>query len=249
MDCIVCGKKASMLSSIKTKDGMICRECSGKIPKCLRPQIGMYTKERVSILMDYINGIDRKSFVPTASFGNLYIDELHGIFAICEGKCEPENATDIFNCLSLSNVGLVATNIKWNHKGNNVVCDFELHCEMEYPKCMFKTVVCRMKPCLTKRKSSTEVTYTFPGDYYIFIEIFNQMLETARKKYVEHSVMKFPTKAEFDLFKAETLFMLSEGYDMAEVDRQYGILMSAFDTDYHAIIEQAYYILLNSMDV
>lgn len=252
MNCNICGNRIQFLSGCHSlSDGAVCGNCMKRIPKCIRHAIGKYSVADINSIIGYIENINREDFVPTESFGNLHIDGIHGLFAIGDNinslvqKGKHKEITDIFNCLSLSDVSLLASNIKYNRNRNVVVCDFDFYCRFEYPRMDFKVTVNRGVACLTKRTSKTELSYSLPGNYHVFLEVFNQMLDTARRKYMDASVPKFISKPAFDLFKAETLFMLSDGYDMEEVETQRERLCGAFsdDGDYLRIIDHAYRIL------
>lgn len=249
--CILCESEISIISQKKILNGFICKGCYDKLPKSIKNNLIKYHSDNLKTISNYMDNLNKKIFFPTASFGNLHIDEIHGLFAIEENLKEnfnPQELTDIFYCLNLKEVGLNATNVAVD-KSNSVICDFELHCWFEYPECSFTVPVKKKAKCISKR-SGKDISYELPGDYFIFLNLFNQMLDNARKKYEEQNKSKFISKSNFDKFKAETLFMLSDGYDINEIQKQVEILKSAFRDfpNYLSIIEQAYYILFDSLN-
>lgn len=249
--CVLCEAETSIISQKKIWNGFICKGCFDKIPQSIKNNLTKYHSDNLKTILNYMDNLNKKIFFPTASFGSLHIDEIHGLFAIEENLKEnfnPEDFTDMFYCLSLKEVGLNATNVSLD-KSNNVICDFELHCWFEYPECSFTVPVKKKARCPSKRNGK-DISYELPGDYFIFLNLFDQMLNTARKKYQEQNEPKFISKSSFNRFKAETLFMLGEGYNIDDVKKQYGILKHAFEgfPNYLSIIEQAYYILSDSLN-
>lgn len=240
----------SALSQTKILDGSICKICVNKLPKSIRKNLHKYSLSNLETITDYMDSLNKDLFFPTASFGSLHIDEIHGLFAISEKLDDNDysNLTDIFYCLNLIDVGLTPTNVKVD-KRNQVYCDFELHCWFKYPECSFTVPIRKNVKCPSKNKNKTELTYEMPGDYHIFLKMFNQMLDTARQKYKEMTEPQFISKSRFDLFKAETMFMLSDAYDRKEVETQKDILMGAFEgqENYQSIIMHAYHLLMNNI--
>lgn len=251
MECTLCSQEMSKLSQIRVSNGFICKNCLKRIPKSIKDNLTKYSIENLTTIVNYMDALDRKDFTITASFGSLHIDEIHGLFVIEDDikKVKDVNEfTDMFYCLDLREVGLTPTNP--TQSGSNVLCDFELHCWFDYPECSFTIPIKKKAKCNVKRLNSKEIQYEYPGDYFIFMNMFNQMLETARKKHRERNKEHFVSKTHLDLFKAHTLFMLSDAYDIQEVESQRNKLLKAFqgETEYISIINQAYNILLNALN-
>lgn len=251
MECALCNMEMKRHMQ-KILDGCICKDCMGRLPHSIHKNIMKYSRQNLATIVDYMGNLQKKQFVPTASFGSLHIDEIHGLFVVQENLKDnfvAEELTDMFYCLSLKEVGLTPTNVAVD-KSNQVTCDFELHCWFEYPECSFVVPVRKKVKCPTKRKNKSELTYEMPGDYQIFLKMFNQMIETAKKKYEEESEGKFLSQPAFLLFKAETMYMLGDGYDRDDVERQKDTLLSAFEgqAEYESLIMQAYHILMNRLE-
>ena len=247
MYCSLCAGAVSRLSAKKIEDGFVCSRCLQKLPKSIMKNIGSYTSDRLKTITDYMNSVRKDLFFPTASFGSLHIDEIHGMFAIADRLGDNYmELTDVFECLLLKDVGLTPTNVSVN-KSNQVFCDFELHCWFEFPKCSFTVPVRKKVRCPSQKKNHNEISCQMPGDYIIFIQMFDRMLDAARKKFNVEQGKHFMSYASFELLKAESLFMLGESYDLDQVESQRNILERAFagQDNYIKIIRNAYYVLLN----
>lgn len=239
--CVLCGGTAYPFGGIRVRDGRICGQCASGLPGMVRHEAGKMDGGEINAVAVYLAGKDARRFEPTASFGTLRIDELHGLFTVADGS-----RGGIFHCLDMSETGLAVTNIRYNAGRRRVCCDFEFSFTLDRPSFTYRGIVKKGAVCDTRRTSPTELSYSLPGDYHIFIEVFNQMLRTARAGHERGTAPAFASKPAFDLFKAETLFMLSDGYDSDEIERQRERLLSAFGGDpaYAGIIEHAYSILI-----
>lgn len=239
MECIICENRIPFMDGKKINDGVLCKRCMKKVPHVFYKNISHYESDIINKLIE-IGCVDEYS--PTAHFGNLYIDEVHGIFSIKSGSEESR-----FNCLSISSVDLYATNVKCN-RYNSVHCDFGFSCSFSHPKVTFKTIVKKNALCQSHRENRKEVHYELPGDYNIFVQMFNQMLDTAKRKFEEKYKPHFATKADMDLFMARTLYMLPEAYDEIDIENQKDRLLNAFSdvSNCSEIIMQSYYILLRN---
>lgn len=249
VQCGLCNGEISRFSAKKTKDGVLCRECAERLPKAVTGSLSSYTLAGLQTIEEYMKHLRKDLFTPTASFGCLHIDEIHGLFAVEERLSDDvKDLTDIFYCLNLKEAGLVPANVSTDRRGN-VFCDFELHCCFEYPQCSFKVSVRKKVKCPSHRKNKSEISYEMPGDYCIFVKMFDLMIESARKKYEYSSQEHFMSFSKFQLFKAKTLFMLPDGYNLDDVIRQKEILIKAFQNQktYMDIIQEAYFILTDSI--
>ena len=65
--------------------------------------------------------------------------------------------------------------------------------------------------------SGNSLEWQEPADLTMFRNMFNQMLENARKKYDETCRNTLICKADIDYFKAKSLFMVEDDYDEEEI--------------------------------
>jgi hypothetical protein len=175
------------------------------------------------------------------------------LFAISDKLDEndqPIDKTDIFYCLDLRDVGITPTNP--TASGTKVLIDVELHCWFDYPNLSFKTTIKNKVPCLTKqvkKDGKIYLDYDTPGDLTMFINMFNQMIQTAQEKYQQQFEPKFASKYTLDIFKAQTLFMLADGYTLDIINSQRDRLMKSFHDipECSKIIDNAYNLLIESL--
>lgn len=240
MECVLCGKNVSTLSFKKIGDGIICKECYYKIPKAIHPCIGKLGMDDIEVIIKNSQYINEIGFTPTATFGKMQIDERHGLFFV-DGS--------IFYSLTLTEASLYPTNVRVAGR-NSVYCDFEFTYSFTVPSISLKAKVKEHALCPSNKEGKNKLSYELPGDYAIFVKLFDQMLEKERKRYHDRYNNKFLSKHSVDLFKAETLFMLPEGYSMDEVYEQRKRLLYGFkgEREYEDIINHAYYIIKKNLE-
>lgn len=249
--CALCEKPLSSLSQKRISDGYICKNCFDLLPKSMRNNITKYNSSNLTTILDYNKNLDISMFSPTASFGNLHIDEIHGLFAISEkldNEGMPVDKTDIFHCLDLREVGLTPTNPVADKTGK-VFCDVELHCWFNKPDLSFTIPIKKKVNCPSKRVDKSHLEWDYPGDLIMFMKMFNQMLQNAQDKYMKQYVEQFPDRHSVEIFKAQSLFMLADGYDIDILNSQRDRLMKAFHDipECSKIIDDSYNLLLDTL--
>ena len=236
-ECIICGNAANLFHRKKTFDGFLCSTCMSHIPQVLKPSIRKYSLEQIREIIAWIDKYHSyyiKTFDETASYGDLHIDEYHGLFAICskkqiiDGKL-PDTCYDIFSCLDLTDVGLATKNAAANDNSVNV--DIELMCEIDHPAISFKKIIKSNAKCIMKRLDSETVQYSEPESLSVFRNIFNQMLKSALEKYNYNVQNDFLTKQDVEIFAAKSLFMLDEVFSKEELKQQRNRMLKVFHPD------------------
>lgn len=236
-DCILCGAATNLLKRKKTKDGMVCSVCMSHIPKSIKNDIKNYSFEDLRDIVSWVEEYQPKyikKFEETASYGNLHIDEYHGLFAICEKKQLvdgniPDSCVDIFHCLDLEDVGIATKHANANE--NSVNIDVELMCVLSQPSISFKKIIKSNVSCAVKRINSETLQYSEPEGLSIFRNMFNQMYKTALEKYNFHTQNDFLTKHDIEVFAAKSLFMLEDGYTKEELKQQRNRMLKVFHPD------------------
>ena len=248
--CSLCHKELSGFAGMRIKDGLICKECKAQLPVSItQPQL--YDSRTLQSIINMVQDATLRQFEATASYGNLHVDELHGLFAISDkldSNSYPVNTNDIFNVLMLQDIALYCTNPAVSSK-NRVVCDVEFQCTFATPPFHIKLSVKKKIPCRQIPVDQTHVNWDEPGDLLMFKSIFNQMIKTAREKYTEQYQQQLLKPGDIARFKAETLFMLPDGYTMKDIDQQWNTLSAAFRADIGRnheclhVINEAYHVL------
>lgn len=251
VSCALCGGQLSSLSQKRASDGYICKDCFELLPKSMHNNISKYSIANLKTIIEYREDLDISEFSPTASFGKLHIDEIHGLFAISEkldSEGIPVDKTDIFHCLDLREVGLTPTNPTAD-RSEKVFCDVELHCWFNRPDLSFVTTVKKKVNCPSKRVDKTHLDWDYPGDLIMFMKMFNQMLTNAQDKYTKQYINQFPDQRSVEIYKAQSLFMLADGYDINLLNEQKDRLLSAFNDipECVKIINNSYNLLVETL--
>lgn len=253
--CALCQKELTGFAGIQIADGFLCKDCRKKLPKSLT-RMQLYEGRTLQSIITMMCDESLKQFEATASYGNLHVDEVHGLFAISDKldkNNRPVSTTDVFQVLLLQDIALYCTNPAVSSK-NRVVCDVEFQCSFATPPFHIKLSVKKKIPCRQIPVDQTHVNWDEPGDLLMFKSIFNQMLKTAREKYTEQYQQRLLKPEDMARFKAETLFMLPDGYTMEDVNQQWNTLSAAFRADIGRnheclkVINDAYHVLRTYCD-
>lgn len=221
MKCSICGKSLSVFNK-KISNGEICNNCYNSLPSFIQKNIhGM----REMQIRDYINYKNSIKFEPTASYGILSVDDMHGCFSINEkGKIYP------FYSLDIKNVGLYCTDLKVN-SSNKVVCNVEFNCELEHPQISFRIIVKKNVMCFSKKCANNRFEWNEPSDLSMFRNMFNQMIRNENERYTTIYNDKIINKNAIEDFQAKTLFMLGENFTYEDLEKQYKKTISPYKAD------------------
>ena len=231
MNCLVCGNHVSSFSGTKLQNGRLCKECSDKCPSLFLKGNQYLQEFTLKNAMQYIEE-NRACFCATASYGELHIDELHGLFCIAksldkDGK--PKQGNNIFSIYNLSEVGLTCTSPRVDH--NNVIVDIEFRCTLDNLRLPIAELVKRSVRCHTKRVDSKNVTWDEPNDLIMFKTLFNHMLEGAWQSVNERLCGKLIEDEK--LQKAKILFMIEDNddYTLSDLKRTRRMMMKIYHPD------------------
>lgn len=155
--------------------------------------------------------IQNESFEQTAAYGSLSIDEINGVF-----KVKENSGSYIFDAIDMTEGNILCTNPKVN-SSNIVYADVEFYYKMESPHIELRVTINKNRRCQSKKVSGNSLEWQEPADLTMFRNMFNQMLENARKKYDETCRNTLICKADIDYFKAKSLFMVEDDYDEEEI--------------------------------
>ncbi len=259
-NCIICNNNVSVWSGIKTAGGYLCKECATYIPDVIKKSLEIYEDNNIRMIIENSQSEKNKQFEATASYGNLHIDEKHGLFAVSE-KINKDgtipNPANVFDCLEVQAIDIYCKDPSVNSNGS-VSCKVEMMCELINPRISFKCTVKKNAKCNSRKIDATHLNWEEPGDMSMFRNMFNHMIDTAIRRLEREYQDNFLTPETISLFKAETLFMLHEGYDTEEVKSQWKRLIKTFHPDenqdddgymkdYSTMINKYYHVLLDHL--
>lgn len=226
-NCLICEKPLSLLGSVNIYSGKICKECAAKAPSIAMECSTNWSSYSVEAMIQYENEVFDQ-FEATASYGELHIDTVHGLFAVSKKLKDDKPITrDVFSALDLSEVALYC---KSPRVDNHVVyVDVEFMCRIEPLGLNIKQIVKRKVRCEHKRVDSAHVEWDVPGDLQVFREMFNTMLSGLWQKM--NTMLCGTTVQDLELEKARALFMLHEDYTMDELKKARNLLMKVYHPD------------------
>ncbi|MBQ8625007.1 MAG: hypothetical protein IJ419_02410 [Agathobacter sp.] len=252
MECLVCNKQISALSSVKMHNGRLCKNCAAQLPSMVIDYAPYLQTDSLKHVMNVAKD-NYERFSATASYGELHIDEIGGLFAIAksldkDGK--PKDSRNVFSIYGMSEVGLYCTSPKAD--GGNVILDIEFSCKLEEPKLEFKHTVKKAAKCAAKRVDANHVTWEEPNDLAMFRKLFNQMLSGMHENV--NRMLHGKTLYQFELEKHRALFMLTEDYDMDDLTAAFHKMMQVWQPDGEGetpesiILKKAYYALIAELE-
>ena len=225
-DCLICGAPLPFAGNKTIDEGKICKNCTSLLPTFVAEKISNYSLESLQNIINIENDY-YEQFSATASFGSLYIDEVHGLFAISKRmKGDKPEYKNVFSIYDLEEIGLYCKSPTADH--GNVFVDVEFSCKLKMPDISIKEVVKKRCKCTTKRINSKEVEWQPPQDMEMFKTMFNYMLSGAFEKINKMLCGKSLKAIEID--RAAALFMIDDSYTLEYLDEVRMILLRAFDT-------------------
>lgn len=226
--CGVCGSDVSALMAKKTADSLLCTSCADKVPLVMQKNISMYGAKSVASIAEYETEMRGKEFISTSSFGKLHLDEMNGLFAICEksdGNGNLIGTADVFDCVYLENIGLYPIDPRQSKK--DVVCDVELNCSYSYPPMRFKAKIKQNVKCEFKQINKTQATWSEPGELSMFRNMLDQTIKTSVKRAMEERDRVVGPYA-LDIMKARAALHVYEGCGRKLLDRQFQAMMNMY---------------------
>lgn len=210
MECMLCNKSIG-LTRRRISNGYICGSCSRQYPDFIKVKMTEYTDLRLGLIKSYFEENSKRKFEQTAAYGSLSIDEINGVF-----KVKENSGSYIFDAIDMTEGNILCTNPKVN-SSNIVYADVEFYYKMESPHIELRVTINKNRRCQSKKVSGNSLEWQEPADLTMFRNMFNQMLENARKKYDETCRNTLICKADIDYFEAKSLFMVEDDYDEEEI--------------------------------
>lgn len=194
---------------------------------------------------DYLTGLykinqrKREYFTCTASYGNLYIDSVHGMFCISRRSKNsmPMDFGDLYAIEELTEAALYCTNIRnIGTRYNQIVCDVKMRIRT---KAGCVEYLIRSKEHCTYRRSmhdSRVLECDEPATLVMFRRIFNQMIENVRSgilrkleeiQQAKAAIRELDKKTEW----AKGVLMLDDDYTLEAAKRNRNILIKTFHPD------------------
>lgn len=219
MKCLICGKNVGLLAGTRVDGGRLCKECAGRLPALLLKR-GRDLQECTlrNAMQKTAENVAR--FSATASYGELHIDEIHGLFCVAkslnsEGK--PVRGNNVFSSFDLMEVGLSCSSPRELKEG--VYVNVEFTCSLADPYLKFTKIIKGHCRCKSKRTMTSGLTWEEPSDMLMFQAMFQQMLTGTWEKV--NLLLCGKTVHEFELEKARALFMLPEGFSRDDLEVAY----------------------------
>lgn len=263
--CSVCDKNLSMFDGKKIfGQGLICKECMGKVPKMSLNALQHLTDYDIKELISYASETApklRNAFLETASYGTLHIDEINGLFAVCDKKMVDKTGKlsnlvkDVYSAIRLTDISLTVVPDKEQKNPNKVKGTVKFVAVLSDPQIHISTTVREHVYCNCYPVDDTHIGFDEPNELVFFKNMFNQMLSKTydryKKAYEEQEAaeeerrqweerMKEEQKEketiakermDMEYIKAKAAFMLEDGYTEKELKMQRNRLLKTFHPD------------------
>lgn len=263
--CSICDKNLSLFDGKKIfGNGLVCKECIGKIPKMAVSSLEHLTDYDVKDLMAYAYATApklRSVFLETASYGTLHIDEINGLFAICDKKQVDktgrlsDTVKDIYQALYLTNISMTIVPDKTQNSPNKIKGLVKFVAVLTNPQINISTTVKERVSCVCYEVDDEHMGFDEPNDLVFFKNMFNQMMKKAFDRYKkaweeqkeieeekkkeeerkrreqEEKEHKEMEKQDMEYIKAKAAFMLEDGYTEKELKTQRNRLLKTFHPD------------------
>jgi hypothetical protein len=228
MNCIICGESVG-LSGTKLKNGKICKTCTSKLPSLMLDGAPYLQEHTMRHAITYV-GEKLEKFDATASYGQLHIDEIHGLFAISDGLTKtdkPKSGNNVFSIYDLTEIGLYCTSPRTDR--GNVLVDVEFKCVINSPRIAFKKIIKKGVHCKIKRVDSQHVEWEEPADMSMFRTLFNQMLTSALERI--NTMLCGKTVHQCELEHAKAVMMVPDNYTKEDLKKSRRLLMKVYHPD------------------
>lgn len=242
-ECVACKQDAGLLAK-KTYNGYLCKTCRSYLPMRI---------DLKSCDTDYLLGLIEAAkakatvFTATYSYGEMYLDSVHGMFCFSKGEKngEPTDRGDIFSINELLETGIYCTDVKnVGTNTNRVVCDIKAKVKtekicMEYS--LVKNELCKCKPT-----SNGMLDITEPEKLTMFRSIFYQMIDDARYRVlkkledIQRLRGKITTAEQEKEWAKGVLFLDNADCTAEEVKKQQKKLMRMLHPDVHPELGEEY---------
>ncbi len=229
MKCCICDNNISLFSS-KCANGAICSDCRKKIPRIIN--ISKYNDYTLNHIIDY--ELSLPTFSQTSHLGCFGLDEVNRMIRVDDV---------IFKLVDIEKISLICKN-PYADKYNYVYTDIELYAKVSSPSIEFNRVISKHIKCNSEIKGD-QIEWKEPSMVSMMRNLINTSYRLALEDYIDNRI-----KIEDDVKFAEKLFMLSRGYDEAELKQRRNQYMKIFHPDEGGddvatqIINNSYHLLL-----
>ncbi len=233
-NCVICGKPAALLDK-QCLSGTVCKNCMSKLPEIITYKLKDYRAETLrALLIDENLKENAAIFSETASFGDLHIDENHGLFCICNNKKMKRGKVDpgyrgVFDSVYVSDFGISLK--PYDAQEAAVYCCVNFYCVIDRPKISFNAPIKNKAGCMAHRVDKEHITYKEPGDLTLIKNIFYEMRLKKIKRFNDEFAHHFLSKESIDRFVAQNIMMLSDDYTRDELKKQRNRLLKVYHPD------------------
>lgn len=228
MKCYVCESTVGF-GAKKIKGGKICKGCLLRLPSIILNNSNVISEYNLRYAINYVQE-NKKKFCATASYGQLHIDEIHGMFCVAksldkDGK--PKSGNNVFSVNQLTEVGLTCTSPHVDH--NQVIVNVEFTFSLSDPYISNKAIIKYSARCQTKRVDNEHLSWSEPNDLLMFKTMFNQMLSREMEKV--NAMLCGKTLHEFEIEKARAIFMLEKDFTNDDLKKARRLMMKVYHPD------------------
>lgn len=242
--CEICEQPAGIIFRKKLSDqSYICTNCQRKLPKTAVETISHLNTYDIHRLIQYEeNEVEELNniFIRTCGYGNLHLDEINGLFAICDIKNFDESrkiktyVKDIFKCRDLSaiTIRLIPSPSQKNKK--KIIGDIRLIATLDNPSFNINTIIKKQIAVEYKESSPGFIVWDDPIELAYFKDSFNKTIEKIHIDQIKtnYSEKIYQDKEDVELVKAMAMFMIKDrNYTMKEVKEQRNRLLKTFHPD------------------
>lgn len=259
-NCAICNNKAGIILSIKTTDeAYICSNCLKKIPRPFKRLQYRSLYDMQTGINHYAKMVDfgfERSFCATASYGRLYLDEIHGILALCDKSKLKKDGTlkeyiaDLWPVLSLTDYRIEK---ELSKDGRSCIVRFEAMLN-DYSIALNEIVKEHEDLILVTDEDGTYIEDPLSLRFFrsLLVQTLDhhaKRLEDLQEKYRKASYEKekeepaencAPSADLSEIERAKALFMLGDEFSKSDLKRQRAILLKAFHPDAGNVADAKY---------
>ncbi len=255
MRCAICGNETGIFKGGKKLGiGYICEECQKYLPQYIKTEdySSMAINRLINWNRQYLESY-QKHFTETSCYGDLHVDDAHGLFAFYPQKYRkmPKDCTDIFNILLVSDYSF---SMRASHVSNqNKACGTaEFVCELNNIGAKIHKVLKPSVVCHIENVDSEHYRVVEPADLSLMRSTFVQAINNAAYKYNQKFRDDIASKESLDLFRSKCMFMVGDSYTKEEIIMQKKRLLRTFSNIedgevYVFMIKNAYNILKDNL--
>lgn len=234
MNCCICNKEINILNSKKSNNNHICNECYNHLPQLIKEKINNYMPYELNSYIEYDKLYHNDLidiFTKTCSFGEVILDEHHGLIAFCKNIKNdklPDTCHDIYKVLEIEDFDLAMKNPSIYH--NSVIADIEMSIVFHNPDIKITKVVKHHEKCEAIR-TNKGYDYSIPPILSIFLGMIDKARERAYKKECNNLYEFFDLKNRKEYELAKATLMVDDYYDEQILKEQRNKLLKIYHPD------------------